>query len=79
MISINAYFQEQTRGGVDYELRGMVLHHGISAEGGHYTAEVKRGTKWYRIDDNRVSEMKLSEVLHADSRRTPYLLLWARL
>lgn len=83
-ITIEPYLQspalrEQTRGGVDYELRGMVLHHGISAEGGHYTAEVKRGTKWYRIDDNRVSEMKLSEVLHADSRRTPYLLLWARL
>lgn len=70
--------KDRMRGGIDYELRGMVLHHGISAEGGHYTAECRRGQKWYRIDDNRVSEIKLSEVLHADSRRTPYLLFYKK-
>ena len=68
-------FRDQVRGKeVQYELVGMVLHHGISAEGGHYTAESKRNNKWFRIDDNKVSEIKLSEVLHTDNRRTPYLL-----
>ena len=69
-------FRDQVRGKeVQYELVGMVLHHGISAEGGHYSAESKRNNKWFRIDDNKVSEIKLSEVLHTDNRRTPYLLL----
>jgi ubiquitin carboxyl-terminal hydrolase 10 len=64
------------QGNVDYELRGMVLHHGISADGGHYTAEVKRGNKWFRVDDNLVAEIKLTEVLNGDKNRTPYLLLY---
>ena len=47
----------------------------FSAEGGHYTAESKRNQKWFRIDDNKVTEIKINEVLHTDNRRTPYLLL----
>ena len=66
--------KDTTKRPVQYELTGIVLHHGISAEGGHYTAESKRNDKWYRIDDNKVSEVKLSEVIHTDNRRTPYLL-----
>ena len=52
----------------------MINHHGIGAEGGHYTAETKRGRKWFKVDDNKVSEVRLNEVLHTDNKRTPYLL-----
>ena len=57
-----------------YELTGVINHHGIGAEGGHYTAETKRGRKWFKVDDNKVSEVRLNEVLHTDNKRTPYLL-----
>ena len=57
-----------------YELHGVVLHHGIGAEGGHYTAETKRGNKWFKVDDNKVSEVKINDVINCDSRKTPYLL-----
>ena len=43
-------------------------------KGGHYTADTKRGKKWYKVDDNKVSDVRLNEVLHTDNKRTPYLL-----
>ena len=57
-----------------YELNGLVLHHGIGAEGGHYTAETKRNNKWFKVDDNKVNEVKISDVINCDPKRTPYLL-----
>ena len=44
------------------------------SKGGHYTADTKRGKKWYKVDDNKVSDVRLNEVLHTDNKRTPYLL-----
>lgn len=61
-----------------YELNGLVLHHGIGAEGGHYTAETKRNSKWFRVDDNKVNEVKINDVINCDPKRTPYLLFYKK-
>jgi len=61
-----------------YELNGLVLHHGIGAEGGHYTAETKRNNKWFKVDDNKVNEVKISDVINCDPKRTPYLLFYKK-
>jgi ubiquitin C-terminal hydrolase len=45
-----------------FELTGVVLHTG-TAQGGHYTACVKRDGKWFRFDDTAVSEISQSQVL----------------
>lgn len=62
-----------------YKLIGVVYHHGLSADGGHYTADILRKSsvydneeesvgktndnEWIRIDDTAVSSVEKDEVL----------------
>ncbi len=40
-----------------YEPVGLVQHHGVCANGGHYTADVKKGGQWYHCNDNCIKAM----------------------
>ncbi|QLG71261.1 hypothetical protein HG535_0B03000 [Zygotorulaspora mrakii] len=67
-----------------YTLTGVIYHHGLSSDGGHYTADVynKEVDKWYRIDDVNIIELNKTDVLKggeegADSR-TAYILMYQK-
>lgn len=67
-----------------YHLTGVIYHHGVSSDGGHYTADVyhKETDQWYRIDDVNITDLKKEEVLkggedNADSR-TAYILMYQK-
>ncbi|CAG8727528.1 11083_t:CDS:2, partial [Acaulospora morrowiae] len=48
---------------VDYQLFGVVYHHGKSATGGHYTADILRDeNEWLHIDDTTISSISADEV-----------------
>ncbi|KTB22965.1 Ubiquitin carboxyl-terminal hydrolase 3 [Nakaseomyces glabratus] len=65
-----------------YELSGVIYHHGMSPDGGHYTADVfhKQTKTWYRIDDVNITKLEDDDVLkggedNMDSR-TAYILMY---
>jgi len=68
-----------------YGLSGVIYHHGMSSDGGHYTADVyhKSNNKWYRIDDVGITELKKEDVLtvgdNGSDPRTAYILMYQKL
>jgi ubiquitin carboxyl-terminal hydrolase 48 len=46
-----------------YQLTGVLVHTGISANGGHYTAHINDGKdRWWRFDDDKVSLLEHDRV-----------------
>ncbi|CCE79419.1 Piso0_001480 [Millerozyma farinosa CBS 7064] len=78
--------QKQSANGYHYKLFGVVYHHGIGAEGGHYTCDVLRKSslhdsqeesndkkidnEWIRIDDTQVESIDKNEVLDSGSEES---------
>lgn len=66
-----------------YRLVAVIYHHGRGADGGHYTADVRKSFKpdepWQHINDAVISKTSLAQVL-ADkgSHCSAYLLLYQR-
>jgi len=49
---VNLPYQDgKKKGSYEYEITGYVEHHGTQLGGGHYTANVKIGEKYYTCDD----------------------------
>lgn len=49
----------------NYELIAVLTHQGRTSDSGHYVAWVhKKGEDWYKYDDDKVSEVKLEEILN---------------
>ncbi|EEB07332.1 ubiquitin carboxy terminal hydrolase Ubp3 [Schizosaccharomyces japonicus yFS275] len=73
-----------------YQLTAVVYHHGLSAQGGHYTVDVHQhdGSSWIRIDDTTIRTISESDVevteneatvnSSASSDRCAYLLFYTR-
>ena len=67
-----------------YSLSGVIYHHGLSSDGGHYTADVyhKETDKWYRIDDINITEVQKDSVLKGGEdgvdSRTAYILMYQK-
>jgi ubiquitin C-terminal hydrolase len=62
----------------DYSLTGMVMHEGLTASSGHYTAYVKKpgknwDYKWYHMDNVVVHQVAESQVL---KQGDAYILLY---
>ncbi|GAV52472.1 hypothetical protein ZYGR_0AG04630 [Zygosaccharomyces rouxii] len=78
--SPSAYKDENRR----YHLTGVIYHHGVSSDGGHYTADVyhRETDKWYRIDDVNIIELKKEDVLkggeESGDSRTAYILMYQK-
>lgn len=69
-----------------YKLTGVIYHHGVSAEGGHYTCDVLRKSsvfdshdessgkandqEWIRIDDTSVSFIEKEDVLEGGAEES---------
>ena len=67
--------QDKVRFGlVDYNLFGVIEHHGVSVDGGHYTCFVLHGQHWYMCSDTAVSKV----VLPCDSKNA-YLLFFKKM
>lgn len=78
--------QKQSVNGHHYKLFGVVYHHGVGAEGGHYTCDVLRKSslhdsqeesndkkidnEWIRIDDTQVESIDKNEVLDSGSEES---------
>ncbi|CAI4060595.1 mRNA-binding ubiquitin-specific protease UBP3 SKDI_05G2310 [Saccharomyces kudriavzevii IFO 1802] len=67
-----------------YKLTGVIYHHGVGSDGGHYTADVYHSehNKWYRIDDVNITELEDDDVLkggeEASDSRTAYILMYQK-
>jgi ubiquitin C-terminal hydrolase len=56
----------------DYELKGIIEHHGESANSGHYTAVVNNAGAWLHVDDQVVRPVSVDFVRN----RIAYVLLY---
>ena len=57
----------------------VVYHHGKTASGGHYTADVHHPTMgWVRADDTRLKTVPINFVLKPVQGKDPYLLYYRR-
>ncbi|KAH3678541.1 hypothetical protein WICPIJ_008834 [Wickerhamomyces pijperi] len=69
----------------EYKLIGVVYHHGLNSDGGHYTVDVLRngsGNKWIRIDDTNITSLELEHVLPnpgSEESKTAYILMYQRI
>jgi ubiquitin carboxyl-terminal hydrolase 10 len=70
-----------------YKLYGVLYHHGISADSGHYTVDVlhpngdrNNGETWLHIDDEAVSAVRDEDVFwdHDNDERCAYMLFYRR-
>jgi len=49
----------------NYELIAVLTHQGRTSDSGHYVGWVhKKGDEWIKYDDDKVSEVKLEDVLN---------------
>eukprot|EP00903_Cladosiphon_okamuranus_P022691 g20884.t1 len=79
IMSPSLQSQARTKGPLKYRLFTVVLHHGRSIHGGHYTALVRdpRG-EWKHYDDQHVTPETEGHALNPMSGH-PYLLLYTRM
>ncbi|CAG5119319.1 unnamed protein product [Candidula unifasciata] len=63
-----------------YKLFGVVNHHGLKMNDGHYTSDVYLpvANGWLHFDDSEVTHISESEVLQYSERQMPYLLFYRR-
>lgn len=60
----------------NYDLIGVVSHHGPKSHQGHYTASIRQPTlEWSKLDDHSVTSVSLQEVLE-EQQGTAYLLIY---
>uniref|UniRef100_F6S7P0 Ubiquitin carboxyl-terminal hydrolase 10 n=1 Tax=Monodelphis domestica TaxID=13616 RepID=F6S7P0_MONDO len=66
--------------GRNYHLFAVIYHHGNSAPGGHYTADVFQIdlNGWLHIDDQAVKVINQYQVVKPSAERTAYLLYYRR-
>lgn len=60
-----------------YEIIGMAIHHGSSADGGHYTAYVKYPNDWFHANDGSISKTTWEDAKKAG--QDAYLFLLRRI
>lgn len=83
---LSSFYKHSGNNSNHYKLFGVVYHHGVSAEGGHYTSDVLRKSsvfdneeesndkkvdnQWIRIDDTQITELEKDEVLNGGDEET---------
>lgn len=61
--------QSKTRGGMLCRLFAVIVHAGKNSHSGHYVAYVRNieRNEWWKMDDGRVTEVGMNEVLQAEA------------
>ncbi|KAI0464199.1 hypothetical protein LJB42_001803 [Komagataella kurtzmanii] len=65
----------------EYQLQGVIYHHGNSTEGGHYTIDVKNDRdSWLRIDDTNIVPLTPQQVVGASTNdgKDAYILVYQK-
>ena len=44
---------------VNYTLLGLIEHHGVFIDSGHYVSYIRQSNKWYHCDDKHITETNL--------------------
>ena len=44
---------------INYTLLGLIEHHGIFIDSGHYVSYIRQSNKWYHCDDKHITETNL--------------------
>ena len=44
---------------INYTLLGLIEHHGVFIDSGHYVSYIRQNNKWYHCDDKHITETNL--------------------
>ncbi len=78
-LDLTPYMHPDHRNGNNlYNLYGMVIHMGNSAQTGHYISYVKKNGVWYRFDDSTVTAVTTQHVLQQYGNETPYVVFFEK-
>ena len=44
---------------INYTLLGLIEHHGVFINSGHYVSYIRQNNKWYHCDDKHITETNL--------------------
>ena len=44
---------------INYTLLGLIEHHGVFIDSGHYVSYIRQSNKWYHCDDKHITETNL--------------------
>ncbi len=61
-----------------YKLSGIIMHHGMSINGGHYTAYVKVNNTWYHCNDSSVTKEENFNLSDSQIKNNCCLLLYEK-
>ena len=77
-LNLNAYREASLKDQLNYELNGVVKHHG-GRYSGHYIAFAKGPDgQWSRYDDSRKSTSNLATAVSSNGGFTPYMMFYQR-
>ena len=58
---------------INYTLLGLIEHHGVFIDSGHYVSYIRQSNKWYHCDDKHITETNLLTLLN-----NVYLMFYAK-
>ena len=58
-VERNQHLQMNKLGLINYTLLGLIEHHGVFIDSGHYVSYIRQSNKWYHCDDKHITETNL--------------------
>ena len=52
-------YENMKLGLINYTLLGLIDHHGVFIDSGHYVSYIRQNNKWYHCDDKHITETNL--------------------
>ena len=60
--NFNPYFNDNTKPALQYNLKGFIIHSGITLGSGHYIPYIKKNNIWYDCNDLSLSGIKILDI-----------------
>ena len=58
---------------INYTLLGLIEHHGVFIDSGHYVSYIRQSNKWYHCNDKHITETNLLKLSN-----NVYLMFYAK-